>query len=53
MMVKVVTLFLVVILALGILGKLHWLLPRKSHAKCQECGRPKIGKGPCDCGKTG
>ncbi|MGC8201528.1 hypothetical protein ACP2AV_02375 [Aliiroseovarius sp. PTFE2010] len=52
-MIKAVSLFLIVILVLGMLGKLHWLLPRKTKTQCPSCGRPKIGKGPCDCGKAG
>jgi len=50
--VKIVTLFLVVVLVLAMFGKLHLLWRRKPRGKvnCMHCGRPLIGKGPCDCG---
>lgn len=50
---KIVSLFLIAMLALGIFGKLR--LPgtkRLAAAKCPSCGRYRIGKGPCSCGKT-
>ncbi len=52
MIVKIVSLFLVAIGVLAMFGKLR--LPgrkRLSNAKCPACGRYKIGKGPCPCGK--
>lgn len=54
MLVKIVTLFLVFIAILGIFGKLSLLIPRKLRktAVCKECGRHRIGKGPCPCGKA-
>lgn len=53
MIFKIVTLFLVFIAVLGMFGKLGILLPRKiASAKCKNCGRYKIGKGPCPCGKA-
>ncbi len=54
-MVKVVTLFLVFIAILAMFGKLSLLLPkklRKVASKCPACGRHRIGKGPCPCGKA-
>lgn len=52
MVVKIVTLFLVFIAVLGMFGKLSILIPKKLRqtAKCDACGRHKIGKGPCPCG---
>lgn len=54
MILKIVTLFLVFIAVLGMFGKLSILIPKKlrSVAKCEVCGRHKIGKGPCPCGKS-
>lgn len=59
-MVKVVTLFLIVVVALAMFGKLGWLGrlgPTKRAPKvgkpvtCIHCGRHVIGTTPCDCGK--
>lgn len=61
MIVKIVALFLVFIAVLGFFGKLR--VPgarqlrqlrdraRLGAEKCPNCGRYKIGKGPCDCRK--
>jgi len=54
MLVKIVTIFLVFMAVLAMFGKLRLLLPKKMRniAKaCPDCGRHKIGKGPCPCGK--
>jgi len=52
-MVKAVTLFLVVVLVLAMLGRLSLLLPKGLRpAKCESCGRHRIGKGACACGKS-
>lgn len=54
MLIKVVLLFLVLMAVLAIFGRLR--LPgitRKDPRKCRSCGRFLIGKGPCDCRKTG
>lgn len=51
MMTKVVLLFLVFMAVLAMFGKLHWIGGKRlSSAKCS-CGRYRIGKGPCACGK--
>ncbi len=55
MLVKIVTVFLVFIAILGMFGKLSLLIPKKLRrvaAKCEACGRHRIGKGPCPCGKA-
>ena len=53
MIFKIVALFLVFIAVLGMFGKAKLLLPKQvRNAQCKNCGRFKIGKGPCDCGKT-
>ena len=53
MVLKIVTLFLVFIAVLGMFGKLSLLLPKRvRQAKCENCGRYRIGKGPCPCGKA-
>ena len=50
MIVKIVTLFLVVMAVLAMFGRLR--MPKIGASKrCKACGRPKIGKGPCPCGK--
>jgi hypothetical protein len=54
MLLKIFSLFLIGMAVLAVFGRLRF--PgggRKSlgAAKCPKCGRPKIGKGPCDCGK--
>lgn len=61
-MVKVVSLFLVVILVLAMFGKLGWLgslapksLRRGGKSKpalCRKCGRHIIGTNGCDCGQV-
>jgi len=50
MLIKIAALFLVFIFVLGLFGK--WRFPgqqRLSAAKCPDCGRYNIGKGPCGC----
>jgi len=52
MIIKIVTLFLVVMAVLAMFGK--WRFPgqdRLEAAKCKNCGRYRIGKGPCACSK--
>ncbi|GGG80770.1 hypothetical protein GCM10011415_32760 [Salipiger pallidus] len=52
MLAKIVAIFLVVIGLLGIFGKLR--MPGKAqltNKKCPRCGRYRIGRGPCGCGK--
>lgn len=55
-MVKLITLFLIAMVALALIGRLR--IPgrkpkppgRLAAARCPRCGRPRIGSGPCDCG---
>ncbi len=56
-MIKVVTLFLIVIVTLAMFGKLGWLgkvapkgLLRDKPKLCKKCGRHIIGSKGCDCG---
>ncbi|WP_459035423.1 hypothetical protein [Roseivivax sp. CAU 1761] len=52
MIVKIVLLFLVVVAVMGMFGKLR--IPgagRIGARKCRGCGRYRIGKGPCPCGR--
>lgn len=50
--VKVVTIFLVVMAVLAMFGRLRFPgAKRLASAKCSKCGRYRIGKGPCSCGK--
>ena len=56
MLIKGMTLFLVTMAVLAIFGKLRLPHARKTPragATCPACGRPKIGPGPCPCGKKG
>jgi hypothetical protein len=56
-MIKVVTIFLIVIVTLAMFGKLGWLgkiapkgLKRANKPKvCKKCGRHIIGSKGCDC----
>ena len=51
-MVKIVSLFLIGMLVLAMFGKLRFPGQKKlGQMKCRACGRWKIGRGPCDCGK--
>ena len=53
MLSKIVLLFLVFIAVLAMMGKLHWIGGKRlAAAKCT-CGRYRIGKGPCACGRGG
>jgi len=52
--VKIVSLFLIGMVALAMFGKLR--LPgsrRLASVRCPSCGRYRIGKGPCACGRGG
>lgn len=54
MLIKAVTLFLIVIAVLAMFGKVRWILPwrpRLEAGKCTSCGRPRIGKAKCPCGR--
>jgi uncharacterized OB-fold protein len=49
-MVKIVSLFLIVMLVLAMFGRLR--LPgrnRLAARKCPDCGRYRFGRGTCDC----
>jgi hypothetical protein len=54
-MVKVISLFLLGMAVLALFGRLR--LPfgrggstrRLAASRCDRCGKPKIGAGPCDC----
>ena len=58
MLVKAVILFLAVMVVIAwIGGAVGKLIGRRDMAKlgnkyCPSCGRPRIGKGPCACGKA-
>ena len=52
MIVKIVVLFLVAMGVLAMFGKLKYPgQKRLNAARCPGCGRIRIGKGPCACGK--
>ncbi len=54
MIFKIVTVFLIAIAVLGMFGKMHWLGGKRlAQRKCAGCGRYRIGKGPCPCGRGG
>ena len=51
-MVKIVTFFLIGMLVLAMFGRLRFPgQKRLQSAKCPNCGRYRIGKGPCPCQK--
>jgi hypothetical protein len=51
--IKVVTLFLVGMVVLAMFGRLRFPGQRKlASMKCPACGRYRMGKGPCPCGKA-
>lgn len=62
MLVKIVILFLAIMAGIAMLsnllfpGRLSSLMGRRKPpaltGKCPSCGRPKIGKGRCPCGKS-
>ena len=55
MLIKAAILFLLVMVGLAFFGRLRLpgrktpLLLRKT---CKHCGRPRIGAGPCPCGRA-
>lgn len=52
MIVKIVVLFLVAMGVMAMFGKLRMpRLPGRDSAKCRHCGRHRIGKSPCPCGR--
>jgi hypothetical protein len=52
-MVKIATLFLIVMVALALFGKLRVPGAKQlSDMRCKKCGRFRIGRGPCPCGRT-
>lgn len=52
--IKIVTLFLIVIGVLGMFGKLRMPGQRRLTSKhCPKCGAPRVGKGACPCGQKG
>lgn len=51
MILKIVTLFLIGMGVLAMFGRLR--LPGMRQAKtCKSCGAPRVGRGPCPCGKA-
>ncbi len=51
-MIKVVTLFLIGMVALALFGRLRFPGQKRiASMKCRRCGRYRMGKGPCPCGK--
>jgi len=53
MIIKIVFLFLIGILVLAMFGRLRFPGQRRLESrKCPKCGRYRIGKGPCSCGKV-
>lgn len=51
---KIFALFLVFMAVLAMFGKFRFPgQQRLAKAKCKACGRYRIGKGPCACGRKG
>ncbi len=52
MIVKIVILFLAFMAVLAMIGRYRFPGQDKlTSMKCKGCGRYRIGKGPCSCGK--
>jgi hypothetical protein len=58
MLVKIATIFLAFMAVLAMFGRLklpklpdNKITRRLGGAKCPDCGRHRMGKGPCDCGR--
>ncbi|EAQ05140.1 hypothetical protein OB2597_07640 [Pseudooceanicola batsensis HTCC2597] len=51
MILKIVILFLVAMGVMAMFGKLKLPGRDKLGRKCPSCGRYRIGKGPCPCGR--
>ena len=53
MIVKIIILFLIFIAVMAMFGRLRFpgqkMLAKR---KCPKCGRYRIGKGPCACGRA-
>lgn len=49
MLIKVMILFLLGMAILAMFGRLRFPGQDRTGAKCPNCGRHKIGKGPCTC----
>ena len=50
--VKIVILFLVFMVVMAMFGKFRFPgQQRLASARCKNCGRFRLGKGPCDCRK--
>ncbi|SEN20214.1 hypothetical protein SAMN04488012_10227 [Palleronia salina] len=51
-MIKIVSLFLIGMLVLAMFGRLRFPGQKRLQSmKCDRCGRYRLGKGPCACGK--
>ncbi|MCB1328555.1 MAG: hypothetical protein KDK28_03455 [Maritimibacter sp.] len=52
MYLKIITFFLIGMMVLALFGRLRFPGQKKlENMKCPGCGRYRIGKGPCSCGK--
>ena len=52
MIIKIVSFFLIGMVVLAMFGRLRFPGQNKlASMKCGKCGRYRIGKGPCSCGK--
>lgn len=53
MIIKVIILFLIFVSVMAMFGRLRFPGQQMlSKRKCPKCGRYRIGKGPCSCGKA-
>ncbi|MBV7407603.1 hypothetical protein [Maritimibacter sp. DP1N21-5] len=52
-MIKIISVFLIFMLVLAMFGRLRFPGQQKlQDAKCPKCGRFRLGKSPCPCGKS-
>ncbi|SFI63979.1 hypothetical protein SAMN04488095_1437 [Jannaschia pohangensis] len=54
MLLKIVSLFLIGMGVLAMFGRLRFPDQARltGRGKCRHCGTPKVGRGPCPCGKA-
>lgn len=51
MIIKAALFLLVAVSVLAILGRVRLPGLRRESRFCPDCGRPRIGRGPCTCGR--
>lgn len=52
MLVKIMLIFLALMAGLAMLARAFLPKIRTATGRCPACGRPRIGPGPCPCGRS-